>query len=485
MTANLVRGGATAAVAVLLPHFLTHGLDRDRFAAWSLMLQIAAYVGYLDFGLQTATGRFVAQATELGELRRRERLIATARTLLMGAALIGAAVTGTVVLNMQHLFKGVPPAMVGELSIAAAIVSLGSCLLLPYSTYTGVLVGLHNNIYPAIGIGGSRLLGALVVILACRFTHSLIVLGLCLVIPNLMGGIFQWLAARKMIPLGKEGFLCFDRGIAREIAHYCSGLTVYAFGMLLVSGLDVTVLGYFRFSEVGFYSVASILISFFAGLNMSLLSATIAPLATMHARNAFTSIGQLVMRLTKLNVFANFVMVALVFLAGHKLLTLWVGSVYAARALPILELLAVAQAIRLVVAAYSAMLIATGQQNKGIESVLAEGFTNLVASIVGGALYGGIGVAWGTLIGAVVGSLVNLFYTMPRAKEIPFRFRPFFSTGVIPAVLSASPIFLLLALPEPLLGLRLVASLFLAALSIGVAVRLKVMPIGEFRRMLS
>jgi O-antigen/teichoic acid export membrane protein len=485
VTANLVRGGATAAVAVLLPHFLTHGLDRDRFAAWSLMLQIAAYVGYLDFGLQTAVARFVAQASELEQLRRREQLIGTARTLLIGAALLGTVVTGTVILNLQHLFKGIPPELIRELSIAAAIVSLGSCLLLPFSTYTGILIGLHNNGYTAIGIGGSRLLGALVVIVACRYTHSLVVLGLCLVLPNLMGGIFQWLVARNLILLGNEGLLYWDAEIAREIARYCSGLTVYAFGMLLVGGLDVSILGYFRFSEVGFYSVAGILVSFFAGLNMSLMSATIAPLAALHARNAVTSIGQLVMRITKLNVFANFVMVALVFLAGHKLLTIWVGSVYATRALPILELLAVAQALRLVVAAYSAMLIATGQQNKGIESVLAEGCTNLIASIIGGALFGGIGVAWGTLIGAVVGALVTLFYTMPRAKEVPFRFRQFLSTGVLPAVASAAPIFLLLAVPQPLLGARLGLSLVLSALSLAAAVWLNVMPIGGFRRMLS
>src|SRR5271170_3158047 len=102
-TANVVRGSATAAVAILLPHFLTHALDRDRFAAWSLMLQIAAYVGYLDFGLQTAVARFVAQATELEQWHRRKQLIITARTLLSGAALLGAVVIGAVILNLRHL----------------------------------------------------------------------------------------------------------------------------------------------------------------------------------------------------------------------------------------------------------------------------------------------------------------------------------------------------------------------------------------------
>jgi O-antigen/teichoic acid export membrane protein len=483
--ANLVRGGATAAVAILLPHFLTHALDRDRFAAWSLMLQIAAYIYYLDFGLQTAVARFVAQATELEQLDRREQLISTARTLLIAAAFIGAVVTGVVTLNLRHFFSGVPTALSAELSIAVAVASLGTCLLVPFSTYTAVLVGLHRNGYTAIGIGGSRIVGALAVIIACRFTHSLVWLSACLVIPNLLGGVSQWLFARSLIPLGQKGLFYLDLPMAREIGRYCSGLTVYSFGMLLVGGLDVTVVGYFRFSEVGFYSVAGMLISFFAGLNVSLMTATIAPLATLHARNAVTDIQQMVMRITKLNVFANFVMVALVFLLGHRVLILWVGSDYAVHALPILELLAGAQAVRLIVAAYSSMLIATGQQNKGIQSVFAEGFTNLIASIIGGALYGGIGVAWGTLIGAVGGALCTLLYTMPRAKEVPFQVQPFLSGSVVPAVMSAAPIFVLLAVPHHLLELRVVLSLFLAILSVVVAVYLKVMPLNFFRRVLS
>jgi O-antigen/teichoic acid export membrane protein len=483
-TANLVRGGATAAVAILLPHFLTHALDRDRFAAWSLMLQIAAYVAYLDFGLQTAVARFIAQTTELEQWHRREQLIGTARTLLSGAALLGALVTGAVILNLQHIFKGIPAPLSHELSLAAAIVSLGSCLQLPLSTYTGVLVGLYRNTYTAIGIGSSRIFGALAVIVASRFTHSLVLLGVCLVVPNFMGGVFQWIMARSLIPLGRKGILYLDSPMAREIARYCSGLTVYAFGMLLVGGLDVTVVGYFRFSEVGFYSLAGILISFFAGLNVSVMTATIAPLATLHARNAVTSIQGLVMRVTKLNVFANVVMVAVVFLAGHRILTLWVGSVYAARALPILELLAVAQALRLVVAAYSAMLVATGQQNKGIESVLAEGFINLVASIIGGALYGGIGVAWGTLIGAIVGVIVTLLYTMPRAKEIPFSSQLFLVSGVVPSLLSAAPVFLLLAVSQHSPGTRVALALVLTISSFVIAVRLKVMPLALLKRAL-
>ena len=80
--ANVMRGAVTAAVALALPHFLTRALSPDRFGAWSLMLQIAACASYLDFGLQTAVARHVAQSMEGGAGIRMNQLVNTALQVL-------------------------------------------------------------------------------------------------------------------------------------------------------------------------------------------------------------------------------------------------------------------------------------------------------------------------------------------------------------------------------------------------------------------
>jgi O-antigen/teichoic acid export membrane protein len=418
--ANIVRGSATALVALALPYFLTHTLEPSRFAAWSLMLQIAAYAGYLDFGLQTAIARFIAQATEMQEWVRRDRLIATALNFLIFAACLAAVVIGIVIWNIPSLFPGIPPLMTRELTQACCIVTLASCLLLPLSTYTGILIGLHRNELPALAIGGSRLLGALAVIVASRYTHSLVVLGTCIAIANFAGGIIQLVIVRRLLPDISFNPTHASQKLAHELLHYCLGLTIYAVGMLLVSGLDVTIVGHFRFREVGAYSIAGMLVTFFAGLNTSVISALITPIAALHSRNEHQRIRDLVIQVTRLNVFVNSLFVVMVYLVGYSILRLWVGSGYADQSIRILKLLSLAQAIRLIGGVYSAMLIATGQQNKGIQNGIAESVSNVIASLVGGALYGGIGVAWGTLIGAVIGTSWVLLYTMPSAREILF-----------------------------------------------------------------
>src|SRR5271163_1430 len=127
--ANLLRGAVTAAVALALPHFLTRALSPERFGAWSLMVQIAACASYLDFGIQTAVARHVAQLTEGGNGTRLNRLFNTALALLAAAAGLALTVTGIVLWKLPLLFHGIPPDLLGEFRIAAALLAASTCSL--------------------------------------------------------------------------------------------------------------------------------------------------------------------------------------------------------------------------------------------------------------------------------------------------------------------------------------------------------------------
>src|SRR5205807_3815210 len=59
--ASLARVLAVSLVALLLPAYLTHHLPVTTYAAWVLILQLAAYVSYLDLGIQTGVAKFVAE----------------------------------------------------------------------------------------------------------------------------------------------------------------------------------------------------------------------------------------------------------------------------------------------------------------------------------------------------------------------------------------------------------------------------------------
>ena len=59
--ANVTRIAVASLVSIFLPAYLTHHLPAETYGAWVLILQLSAYVGYLDLGVQTAVSRYIAE----------------------------------------------------------------------------------------------------------------------------------------------------------------------------------------------------------------------------------------------------------------------------------------------------------------------------------------------------------------------------------------------------------------------------------------
>jgi O-antigen/teichoic acid export membrane protein len=443
--ANVMRGGASAVVALVLPHFLTRSLDVDRFAAWALMLQIAAYANYLDFGLQTAVARYLAQAVERGDDEQRDRIVSAAFALLLVAGVIVFLVLGGVAWQLPHLFHKVPSALIGELRDGVLLLTVSAATLLPLSAFTGVLIGLHRNEFPALAIGVSRILGAVAVVVAVHYTHSLAWLALCIGGFNILGGIAQYAIVMWLMPTLSVQWKHVSKRIVVELTHYCAGLAVWSFSMFLITGLDVTIIGYFDFPAAGYYSIASTLVLFLAGMSNAVFSATIAPVAVLQERKEYKHIGELVVMASRLSSFGSLVLTLPVFIIGEAALRLWVGQKYAIQSLPILEVLLCAQAIRLSGNSFATALIATGEQKYGIPPALIEAIVNLACSVAGAARYGAIGVAWGTLIGAVTAIIFLLLFSMRWTRFVQISISAFLREAFIRPLLCFLPLILTVA----------------------------------------
>lgn len=437
--ANIIRLGAGAVVALILPPTLTHVLDRDRFAAWALLLQIAAYTNFLDFGTQTAVARFVAQAMERGDEKERDGYISTAVFLLIGAGVLAFAVVCIMAWLVPYMFKQAPLRLLTELREGLVLLAALSALALPTSAFTGVFIGLQRNEYPALVSSGSRLIGAGLVILAVYRTHSLVVMAGIIGGMNLGGGLLQYVQVRRVLPTMRISLQSVSKVYLRTMAQFCAGLSVMSFAMFLVGGLDLTIVGYFEFSGVAYYSVASNAVLIVAGLGGAATSALVAPTAAIHARGERDRLGAIVLTttryLTELMMVTSFAFL----LMGTRLLTAWVGPVYAHSSLHIMDILVLATVIRMLGAPYTAALIGAGEHMRVAFSPLFEGLSNLLISLIGGYYWGPIGVAAGTLAGAVGGVLLHVFYNMPRIRAVKISGSQFMLRSFVQPTLALSP----------------------------------------------
>ncbi len=441
--ANLGRGGATGVVAVFLPPLLVRHMTATEYGVWVLVLQVVAYIGYLDFGLQTAIGRYVAYATERNDYEQRNSVFSTAFAGLLGAALLSLMLLLGAVAAVRVVFPSIPadtiPMMRWALLILGASVAIG----LPASAWSGVFVGLQRYEIPAVVIGGARLVSAVGVVLAAFGGRSVIAMAAIMAITNVVSYGAQYLAMRRIVPDIKFNARLVRRATANELFEYCFGLTVMSFSMLLVTGFDLILVGRFQFSAVTAYSVAAAMVLFVSGALSAVLNVMMPHAAALHARRNPEELGRLVIISTQVAVILLIFTGIPPLIYAAPILKVWIGQQYVHTGQPILVVLLVANVVRLIGLPYAIILISAGQQRLIKISPLTEGISNLVASIILGAMMGAIGVALGTLIGSVFAIAAHVFYSMPRTyPEMRFSRRKYIISGVMVPLLCTVPLWL-------------------------------------------
>ena len=439
---NVVRGGTTALISLALPHFLSRYLNAERFAAWALLLQIAAYASFLDFGLQVAVSRFVAQATELGLIVKRLEVIRASLTLLLLTVAFALAVAAVIIWQAHLLFRDLPSGMLHEFRVAAAILTLSTGVQLIFGSYAGVLAGLHRNDLAAFPMALAKLAAAFVVVFAVRTNASLIPLALITALGILAGSFVQGAITLHLIRDIRIFLPAATRKTLLELLRFCRGLGVWSLSMLVISGLDLTILGHYDFRSVGTYAIAASVVGVISGLDNAILSSLIAPLSAFQARGATQQIREVMEAATLRNSCANLTLLFLVWQFGQWALHIWVGSVYAITVQPIVLVLCLAQCIRLVASPYSVALVACGLHAKGALAAFAEAGVNLAASLWLVQRHGAIGIAVGTLLGAIASLIVHTLYTIPRTPALHLNPVWLLRTGILSPILRTSPLLL-------------------------------------------
>jgi O-antigen/teichoic acid export membrane protein len=437
--ANVVRGSASAVVAVVTPLFLVRLMSVDSYGVWSLVLQLSAYVGYLDFGIQTAVGRFVAHSNEKSDEAQRDGIVSTSFAALTVIGAVVLLASFGVAFLFPHVFRHMPSALVGDAGVAFVLVASSLAIGLPASVFNGIFIGLQRYEVPAAIIGGSRIFSALLIILVVRSGGDLARMGLAVAAVNLASYALQYLLYKKMAPTVHFSARLVSWRAGRELFDYCFSLTVWSFAMLLVNGLDLSLVGYFQFEKLAYYAVAATAVTFLAGLQNAVFGVLIPSTAVLQARGDSKELGRVMVTATRYGVFLLLLTGLPLILTAKSILTLWVGPAYAISGERILQILVAANLIRLSAAPYVMTLIGTGQQRLVIVTPLMEGFSNLFASAVGGYLLGALGIAIGTFFGSLVGAGGILFYNMRRTVALEFRLTDYMRDGLFRPAICAVP----------------------------------------------
>jgi O-antigen/teichoic acid export membrane protein len=441
----MVRVFLSMLVSLVLPPFLVHRMPPPEYSAWVLILQVSAYVNLLDFGLQTAIGKFVAEYDATNRHEASHGIVSTSFTILAVAATIACAAISVMVWGVPKLFHQMPAALVPEVRIALLAVGLSTALALPFSTFLSTFVGLQQYVFPTAVATVSRVGSAAALIVLLLMHGSLVQLALVMAAFNVAAAVTQFLGWRRLLKARVNfSFLSFDRRYAAQLAKYGSVLSIWTLSMFFVSGLDLVIVGHYRYTETGFYAIANSAASFMLAIVSSVFGPLVPAVSSMQASSTPSRIGDLCIKITRYCVLLLFVLGLPLLIGAYPLLSLWVGKGYAARSALYLEVLVLGNVVRQLVSPYILIVVATGKQHLATIAAVAEASVNIVLSIWLVQRIGAIGVALGTLVGAFVSVGIHIAVSMRLTQATISLERPrYLRQGLLRPLLMAVPALLL------------------------------------------
>jgi O-antigen/teichoic acid export membrane protein len=416
---NTLRVLLSMLVSLVLPSFLVHRMPTAEYSAWVLILQISAYVNFLDFGLSTAIGKYVAEYDATGNREAGRKLVSTALTVLTMAALLALLALGGVLFYLPQLFRQMPLTLLGPMRAGLVAVGLSTCFALPFSVFTSVFSGLQEYTFPTVLFTISRVGSAAALILLVLRHGTLLELACVLALFNLVTAWFQYFGWKRFVSHRVDiSFFLFDRAVATGLIEYCGILSIWTVGTILISGLDTTIVGHFDYAHTGFYAVASSATNFMLLLVGNVFGPLMPALSSTQASRTPAQMGDLLIRASRYGTLLLCVLGLPLFVGGYPLLRAWVGPLYARNSLLFLEVLVIGNVIRQLGAPYALMVVATGRQRLATLSPVAEALVNFTFSILLARRSGAIGVALGTVIGAVLGLAVHFLVSMRLTRPV-------------------------------------------------------------------
>jgi O-antigen/teichoic acid export membrane protein len=457
--ANVIRVGFTSLVAIILPAYLTHHLPVAIYGAWVLILQLGAYVSYLDFGVQTAVSKYIAEYEANGDLAGCSRCASVGLAIMAAACIAGVMLTLGLAWAVPRLFAEMPSTLYRDVRISIVFVGISLSLNLLASIFSAIFLGLQRYQVPLVTNVTSKVFYAIAVLSSVYFHSSLAVMGASVALANVIGALLQVMAWKRLANHIRLSIFAIDKQMLRQMAGYCLVLTIWSVCMLLIGGVDLTIVGHYDFRQVAFYSIGTSPTTFILMLMGAILGPLLPASSALSTRRTAEQMGDLLLRATRYGTVILLTSGLPVMVAGYFILRAWVGANYALHSVQFLRILLLANIIRHLCAPYAIVVVATAKQWLATASAVSEALVNVCASIILARHYGAMGVALGTLIGAVVGVAMHFGLSMHYTRNIAVSRLKLFLQGIFrPAVMALPSLFLLPAwwyAGAPALGWRL------------------------------
>ena len=410
----------TALGLVMLPFNLSH-LGAQEYGLWVLLGSITQYFSTLELGYGSGLVKFVASYRAQRDPRALNEIASTLFFVFTTLALIAYAVVIGVAFNLGHFFKITPDqAETGKWVLL--IIGIYVALNLPFSVYGGIISGFQRY---DINNGQAVLTSvavALTNVAVLSTGHGLVTLVAWTTSIRVLSYFIYRRNAFKVFPPLRIHPSLFRRSRLREVTGFSVYASIIDWANKLNYQMDQVVIGAFIGSgAVAVWAPAERIISGVQRMTNQLNGVLFPTIVDSDAAQRQARLQEILLQGTRLSLVMVVPIATALIMLADPLVHAWLGknADKMAGSIPVLQILAVAVAIRVGNATGNTLLKGAGKHRLVAWVNLGTGVVNAVLSIALINAFGLPGVAWGTLIPIAFSASFILYPAACRRVGVP------------------------------------------------------------------
>jgi O-antigen/teichoic acid export membrane protein len=430
---------------IMLPFNLAH-LGASEYGLWVLLGSITVHFSTLDLGYGSGLVKFVAQYRAHRDARALNEIASTLFYIFSGIAVVAYLIVIGVAFNLEHVFSITPgQAYTGKWVLL--IIGVYVAVNFPFSVFGGIISGFQrydvNNMMAVIisllvaGVNAAVLLAG----------YGLVTLVACTTFVRLMGYVIYRRNAFKVFPALRIRPSLFCRKRLREVTGFSIYASIIDWANKLNYQMDQIVIGVFLGSaSVAVWAPAERIISGVQRLTNQLNGVLFPTIVDSDALQQRARLQQILLQGTRLSLAMVVPIAVMLIMLADPLVHAWLGrqANAVAGSIPVIQILAIAVAVRVGNATGNMILKGAGAHRLLAWVNLGTGVVNALLSIALITRFGLPGVAIGTLVPIACASCFILYPAACRRVGIPVTRA--LSEAVFPALWPAVVVGALLAL---------------------------------------
>jgi O-antigen/teichoic acid export membrane protein len=427
-------------VGILLLPFVFHRLGDEASGLYVLVFSVTGYYGLLDFGISVSLNRYVARYLARGEMENLNRFVSTAffTYCILGFAVLATSIAGAAYVN--SIFRITPqfhrPAEILFFAVGAAI-AIG----FPMGVFGGILAGMQRfSILNLFGIGCTLIRAGLVVLV---LTHGFGLLAVCFVTlgVRIIPPFIYCALAFRAIPLQLR-WQYFDKQNFKLMANYSLPAFIVSLGTRFFFEADEAITGMvISAAAVAYFAVGEKLSRYSTGFTDALAD-LFNPMASHYdATNNLDGLQKMLVQGTKACALTAFPFLALLAVLGKPIIAVWMGPRYLS-SYPVMLILLVPFVLSRAEDATRRILYGMARHGFIAYVRVAEGFANVVLSLLLARHFGIVGVAMGTAIPMMATAL--FFYPVHLCRLLKVSLARYVYEGFSAALVFCIPLAIVL-----------------------------------------